>query len=97
MAWIFKASEDETKVVDQEMDALLGYREACATFLPLLKALSGCMGALSVHGEAWGGHLLPDLLADVEDNAEFPVREGIDFASLKHLYCRSQTQTCTAS
>ena len=82
MAWIFKAPEDETKVVEAEMESLLGYRESCATFLPLLKAVRGCTGSLSVHEETWGGHMLPELLADVEDNANFPVREGIDFGQV---------------
>lgn len=65
VAWVFKADDESAARLRKDLKSLVSAREKCSLFIPILKALSGCLSAMP-EKSLWGGDGLLELLSDVE-------------------------------
>ena len=65
--WIFEADDQEQTRIEGKLNKLLDHRTRFGKSTPLLKALFGCRIAMGAE-HLWGGHLLKDLLSEMEDS-----------------------------
>ena len=65
VAWVFESDEQASAKLRADLKGLVSSREKCCTFIPILKALSGCLSAMP-EKSLWGGDGLMALLLDIE-------------------------------
>ena len=76
--WIFEAEGEEQSQIEGKLNKLLGQRTLSGKSTTLLKALVGCHSAMGAE-HLWGGHLVKDLLTEMEDSNDGFIEFSITF------------------